>query len=760
MNRIRFSFTVGIFCLASLWPSLCLADGFIVVGNPAAASPGHFDFAPLSVTYHRVNVVVNGLAAVTTVDEEFYNASDSRLEGTYIFPLPVGAHIDKFSMDIGGTMTQAELLPADKARAYYEDIVRRMKDPALLEYADRGAFRLRVYPLEPRSGKRVRITYSELLKSDAGLVSYTYPLNTEKFSATAVKEVSVTVTVDGAEPLKSIYSPSHPVDIRRTSPTAAVAAWKANDAWPDSDFTLLWSRGPSALGIQLLTSRAAGEDGYFMLLASPGIETSKSTVQSKDICFVLDTSGSMAGAKLEQAKKALQFCLANLGAGDRFEIVRFSTDTEQLFGSLVPADKDHVAKALDFVDGLTPMGGTAIGDALATAFALPGIPAAATGRPYLVIFLTDGIPTVGENREDSLVGLVANANTAARVFTFGLGNDVNTHLLDRISSATRAASQYVLPREDIEVKVSGFFAKIRDPVLSNLSVSFSNPSIRVTQLLPSALPDLFSGDMLVVFGKYTGSGSATVTLQGTFNGERREFSLPVSFPVSTIPDSFIPRMWATRRVGWLLDEMRLHGESAELRDEVIGLARAYAIVTPYTAYLVLEDEASRNVPVQLRSFQEMEKDKGAVERVQDIFDSVREEAASESKRSGAQAVQNSLSVQSLAGSTNVQQAAQGTGLAKADAPAAAAGYRASQAQNYAQGARVVRSRAFYLNGTVWTDSTAQSQKGLARTSVEFASEEYFQLIEKYPSAATWLSLGNNVDLVVDGTLYSIREGRR
>ncbi len=731
------------------------ADGLIIVDHPPTVVPGHFAFSPLQVSYHHVTVTVNGLVAETTVDQEFYNPNRERLEGTYVFPLPQGAQIDKLFLDIGGKMTEAELLPADKARALYEDIVRRMKDPALLEYAGRGAFKLRVYPIEPMSGKRVRIRYTQLLKSDDGMAEYTYPLNTEKFSSTPVKDVSVKVTLDGSEPLKSVYSPTHPAEIHRDGDRRAVVGWEGRDVWPDTDFKVVFSRTPNPLGIDLVASRQPGEDGYFMLLASPGV-TPSGQVQPKDICFVLDTSGSMAGPKLEQAKKALLFCLANLGKDDRFQIIRFSTESEPLFSGLVPADTAHLDQARAFVEDLRPIGGTAIEDALADARRLRPS-GSGDARPYTVIFLTDGIPTIGETREDPLVDSLRGTGRSTRIFTFGIGTDVNAHLLDRISTETRAVSQYVLPREDIEVKVSSFYSKIRDPVLTNLSLSFTNPAIRVTQLMPSSLPDLFNSDQLVVFGRYSGSGPAAVKISGTFNGKPREFAADVTFPDRTGGDSFVPRLWAARRVGWLLDEMRMHGESDELRDEVTRLARAFGIVTPYTAWLVLEYEQRRGVAQNLRSFQEMEEDQYVRDAAKDRMDSVRREAASETSRAGASAVENSQALQGLKQLNNLPQAAPATGLAKRPAAANAnQGYRASQTLNYAQQVRVVAGRAFYQNGSVWTDSTAQQQKGLRQKRVAFGSAEYFALAERSPQAAQWLALGNEVDIVMDGYLVNVR----
>jgi Ca-activated chloride channel family protein len=741
--------------LAGIWAN---ADGLIVIDNPLHPVPGHFTFAPLAVTYHRVTVEIDGLVAVTSVDEEFFNPGNDRLEGTYVFPLPEGAHIDRFSMDINGKQMEAELLPADKARALYEEIVRKMRDPALLEYAGRGAFKVRVYPIEPRSKKRIRIAYTQLLKSDAGLVEYAYPLNTEKFSSAPLSEVSVKVTLKGTEPLKSVYSPSHDVEIRRDGDTRAVVGFEAKDVRPDTDFTVMFSRKPNPVGMDLVTSRQAGQDGYFMLLASPGLAAGNSAAMPKEVCFALDTSGSMAGKKLDQAKNALRQCLAGLNAADRFNIVRYSTEAERLFETPVAASKENIAKAEGFIDGLKATGGTALAEALALALD----PKTGTGKnPSYVIFLTDGLPTVGETREDPIVEQAKKTAGSTRVFAFGVGTDVNTHLLDRVSGDTRGVSQYVLPGEDIEVKVGSFVSKIREPVLSNPTVSFTNPSIRVRELYPSRLPDLFNGDMMVVFGRYTGSGASAVRISGIVNGAAREFVSDVSFSAANTADDYIPRLWATRRVGWLLDEIRLRGESAELRDEVTRLAREFGIVTPYTAYLILEDEQRKNVPENLRSFQELERDRGAVDSAKESMDSVRREAASEASRFGKTAVGNAQAVQGLKDTLNLAQPASGAGMEKKAAaplaPGEVQGYRASQTRNYAAQVRVLNGRAFYQNGNVWTDAAAQTKKNLKQKNIAFNSKEYFALLAEKPAAAQWLSLGNEMDIVVDDTLYSIRD---
>src|SRR5258707_1150276 len=323
-------------------------------------------------------------------------------------------------MDINGTMQEAELLPADKARSIYEEIVRKYRDPALLEYAGRDAFKVRIFPIEPQKGKKIKITYTQLLKSDTGLAEYTYPLNTEKFSARPVRDVSVKINLACNQPLKSVYSPSHNVEIKRDGDKKAVIGFEDKNVRPDTDFKLIFSKTQNPIGIDLLTYRNSPDDGYFLLLASPGTNVKAENIQPKDICLVLDTSGSMAGKKMEQAKKALAFCLANLNEKDRFEIIRFSTEAEPFFDDLKPADKANIDKAQTFVTSLKPIGGTTINDPMAKALALGQKRSDADKRPYVIVFLTDGQPTIGETSEDRILDNVkaSPGGTNTRVFTF------------------------------------------------------------------------------------------------------------------------------------------------------------------------------------------------------------------------------------------------------------------------------------------------------------------------------------------------------
>src|SRR5712671_2697833 len=744
MNK-KLVLAIGLFLLGGI--SQSRGDGFIVVERPIYVPPTHFPFAPLEVTSHHVNVAIDGQVAITSIDQEFYNPNDQRLEGFYMFPVPKGAHIDKFSMEIGGKTVDAELLPADKARGIYEDIVREMRDPALLEYAGRDLFKVRIFPIEPRSRKPIKISYTELLRSDAGTVTYLYPLSTEKFSARPIKNLSVKIELKSAEPLASIYSPSHKVEIKRDGANRAVIGYESKDEKPETDFQLVYNSEARDVGLSLITHKPAGEDGYFLILAAPtvGKETKPAP---KDVVFVVDTSGSMAGAKLQQAKKALEFCVENLNGEDRFEIVRFSTEAEPLFGKLVDADSEHRKRASNFIADLKPIGGTAIADALQSALKAR---TEKTDRPFVIIFLTDGLPTVGTRNSDEIVAEVKKAGDA-RIFSFGIGSDVNTQLLDQIAEGTRAFSQYVLANEDLELKVSNFYTRIKEPALTNLKLDLGG-GVHTTKMYPTDLPDLFKGDQLVVAGRYSGAGDVEAKLTGNVGGREQTFTYKLNFDDRKTTDDYVPRLWATRRVGFLLDEIRIHGETAELRDETTELARKYGIVTPYTAYLIVEDEEKRGVPVAQRSMQEMTADTTFRTRVAKAWTGFKDKKEGEDGVANARS-QNAFKFAQQAPASIASGSSESLrGFAAALPAGTPAAGRLTQ---YTQQSRFVNGRAFFQNRNQWIDSNAQNNTA-KRQRVQFNSEEYFNLLTKHPEAGPWLALGQNVVLALDDTVYEIAE---
>jgi hypothetical protein len=384
----------------------------------------------------------------------------------------------------------------------------------------------------------------------------------------------------------------------------------------------------------------------------------------------------------------------------------------------------------------------------------------------MIVFLTDGEPTVGETDEDTIVANVRKANeNRTRVFCFGIGEDVNTHLLDKIAEETRAAAQYVLHEEDLEIKVSSFFSKITEPVLANPALRVTG-GVRVSKMYPEPLPDLFKGGQLIVVGRYTGEGASAVEIEGAINGHSRKFAQDVKFSADTSATEFIPRLWATRRVGYLLDEIRLHGENAELRDEVTELARHYGIVTPYTAYLIIEDETRRAVPLAMQSLPQLNIDSAAHDVAKQNWKAFKDTRGGEQALAGARygSELRLAASAAVADATGAVEASRALGLPAApagvfrspeSAPSADSRERVVQ---YTQQTKYVNGRNFFQNQQQqWIDPGVQNLSGAKRLRLQFNSAEYFALAAREARALPWLSLGRNVQFVLDGAVYEIYE---
>jgi Ca-activated chloride channel family protein len=574
----------------------------LILLAPAAASatglliPTNQSIGPLGIKYHRAEVKITDRVAVTKVDQVFINHTHSDLEATYIFPLPKGATVSDFYLYMNGKKQKGEVLERNRARNIYEGIVRRMKDPGLLEYLGNDLFQARVYPV-PRNGEaRIEIEFTQMMPFTGGVIKYSYPMRTDRSSARTMKDFTMTVNIKSKTPIKAIYSPSHQVYSRKKNDHSATAGFEKTAALLDRDFELFYTVSEKDIGLNLLTFREPGEPGFFLLMVSPKNEYTDREIIGKRITFVIDTSGSMAGAKMKYAKKALEYCLNKLNPDDLFNVIRFSTDVETFVKKPVSASKDNVQRALNFTKRMEAAGGTAIDEALTTALAGH----ANSQEPNMIVFLTDGHPTVGETSPEQIVKHVKNANTiAARVFVFGVGEEINTLLLDKISSENFADSTYVKGTEEIEMTLSAFYNKVSHPVLSDLKIDFGK--IHEYDVLPKRLPDLFKGSQVIALGRYRDDGHSALTLVGTAGNKVRKFVYEGKFPSSDKENDFIPRLWATRKIGFLLDNIRLSGEQKELVDEVIQLSKRYGIVTPYTSYLVTEDQVvATPQPIQPR----------------------------------------------------------------------------------------------------------------------------------------------------------------
>ena len=570
------------------------ADGIIIgplppCGEDQLCPPIPQPSNQLVVRYHHVTVDIQDQVAVTRVDQVFYNPNDWEVEGTYIFPLPADAAVSNFTLWVDGEPLPGNVLTAEEARQTYQSIVSQLKDPALLEYVGRGAFQASLYPIPAKGERRIQLEYSQVLTAENGLVKYVYPLNTEKFSRLPLNDVNITVNVQAGQPVRAVYSPSHAIDVTHTGEASFTASYSESNVLPDRDFALYYSIGETQ-ALHLLTYRDPGDtqdsDGYFLLMLAPQPDVSAQAIVDKNLLVVLDKSGSMEGEKFQQAQTAVDYILSHLNPGDRFYLSAFSNDVQAFSPELQDAGQADAART--WVSQLSAAGSTDINRALLEAAAA----AKDSERPTYLIFLTDGLPTEGIQDGGEIQKNFAQAAPAnLHMFTFGVGYDVDTVLLDSLSQDNHGLSTYVQPGQALDEAVSGFYAKISTPVLTNMSLDFGSQS--VYDLYPSPLPDLFAGSQVILTGRYRQAGAFDLTLSGQVNGQEQTFSFDgLNFSADDRADSGVlaslPRLWATRKIGYLLNQIRLNGPDQETIDQIVALSVRYGIVTPYTSYLVSE----------------------------------------------------------------------------------------------------------------------------------------------------------------------------
>jgi Ca-activated chloride channel family protein len=615
---------------------------------------------------------------------------------------------------VDGKPVEGKVLSAEEARKTYEEIVRTQRDPALLEYAGRGAVQARIFPIPPDGERRIELEYTQALTADHGLVQYIYPLNTEKFSNQPLENVSIKVEIRSSIPIRAAYSPTHNVSLDWQDNHHIIAGYEATNIKPDSDFGLYYSLGEEQ-AFHLLSFRDPADltdpDGFFLLMLAPRPDVSQSPLP-KDLILVLDHSGSMEGEKFQQAQEAARYILNHLNPEDRFNLIAFSTEVDPYASSLQPAT--NASQAISWIDHLSAAGSTDINRALLEAAALVD-----PERPTYAIFLTDGLPTEGEiDSQKILNNLSGAAPKNFRLFTFGVGFDVDTVLLDSLAQEHHGASTYVKPGERLDEILSGFYTRISTPVLTDLKLDFAGVS--AYDIYPDPLPDLFAGSSITITGRYHGEGgTATLTLTGkvnsleqTFTYSNEEFSAGSSDSGSIL--SALPRLWATRKIGYLLTQVRLHGADRETIDQIVKLSIRYGIVTEYTSYLVTE-------PMPLDA---VEQDRIAEQQYQSL-------ATAPAIVSGSSAVQKAAGQNALAGAET--------------APSLSAA---------SDQVHQIGSRTFVLSDGVWIDTTFHPDT-MKTTKVAFLSDDYFTLTEAHPELAAAFSQGERVIVLSGNTAYEV-----
>ena len=731
---------------------------------PPTPPPASYKIKQLEVGARLIDQI-----AQVQVSQSFVNTGSQQLEVSFIFPLPYDGAIDQMTLLVDGKEYPAKLLSAEEARRLYESIVRKNKDPALLEWMGTGLFKTNVFPVPPGATRTVSLRYSQLCRKQEGLTDFLFPLSTAKYTSLPVESVDVRVTVESQEEIKNVYSPTHAVEIKRPDERHATVTYGAKNEIPGSDFRLFYDVGKEKVSTRVLSYRPASEkEGYFLLLASPKIQAPDASRPKKTVVFVVDRSGSMSGKKIEQVRAALKFVLDNLRQGDLFNIVAYDSQVEAFRPELQRFDDATRKAALGFVEGIYAGGSTNIEGALRTALSQ----LQDSKQPNYVVFLTDGLPTSGVTNEMTIVNNAKEANKVrARVFAFGVGYDVNSRLLDKLVRESFGQTAYVRPNEDIEDSVSRLYRRIESPVMTDVKIEFAFDEVRaeqgspIVQVYPKGTFDLFAGDQLVVVGRYKKSGAAKVIVTGSVGGKEQKFDFPANLVERSGDESlvFIEKLWAVRRIGEILDEMDLKGKNEELIKELVELSTRHGILTPYTSFLADETSSVHSLTQNVRAAETrlnaLADSSGAGGVAQRAFKGELQHARQAPGKPAMGA--DRFAMDSAAAGKAAAPAAQMPGSSPGGYPAAgmpglgmarartqsgrgggmggmggAPGYgavaeAAEEMKAAEQTVRTIGNRAFYRRSGQWVDSTVTKAQQDKAVRVKQFSKEYFDLARRH-----------------------------
>ena len=552
----------------------------------------------LQITEHDVKVTINNGVAVTTVSQVFQNTEDRQVEALYTFPVPKGASVANFSMWINGREMVGEVVEKERARQIYESYKQTRRDPGLLEQVDYKTFEMRVFPIGPRAEQRVQVTYYQELDVDHDWATYVYPLATTTTTttrggrtpdSTARGRFALNVEARSEVPLVEMTSPSHTdgFAIARHADGYWQASLEAREGDLNRDVVLAYKLARPRTGVDLITTRNGDEDGYFCLTLTAGEELKAQAAAGAagmDYVFVLDVSGSMnEDGKLDLSRRAVTAFVRSLKPADRFEMIAFNVQPTPLFGAMSEAGDDAKGRAEQFLGTRNAAGGTVLHPAITAAYKY-----ASPGRTLNVIVLSDGLTETGEAGQ--LARLIQQRPQGCRVFSVGVGNDVNRPLLQDVAERSGGLAAFLSRGDDFERQAQAFRRKLEHPAATGVTIELEGAGAYDVE--PKQLANLYHGSPLRVYGRYKQAGPAKVRVRATVNGQPLDQSVDVDLPTNDGGNPEIERMWAWHRVQRLLKEADAAGGSRTgVTDEIVRLGEGYSIVTEYTSFIVLENDA-------------------------------------------------------------------------------------------------------------------------------------------------------------------------
>ncbi|MCL7488069.1 MAG: VIT and VWA domain-containing protein [Desulfobulbaceae bacterium] len=608
------------------------AAAFLLLGRggPAAEAAGLLVAdggfgGVLEIVEHDVQVTINNGIAVTQVNQVFLNKENRQVEALYTFPVPKGASVSNFSMWINGKEMVGEVVEKKRAREIYNSYKQQRRDPGLLEQTSYKTFEMRIFPIAPKAEQRVQVTYYQELDFDHDWATYVYPLATTTRAQVDNRvsgRFSVSANIKSVVPITAVQSPSHGDAFLVVNHTDNYheASLENRDGDLARDVVLALQVTRPVTGMDMLTSKTDGEDGYFALTLTAGKDLEKIQTGG-DYVFILDISGSMAnGGKLNTSVHSLEAFIKGLGPDDRFEVITFNKRPNTLFNQLMDAEEGNIARAVSFLNSQEARGGTSLQPAIATAYKY-----GTDDRPLNTVILSDGITEQDERRV--LMDMIQSRPANVRVFCIGVGNDINRSLLRQMAEDAGGLAAFLSRGDDFERQAKAFRRKLMHPVATNLQIRVSG--IDVYDVEPEKLPNLYHGMPVRMYGRYKGKGDGQVDVTAEVNGRQIATTAELSFPGRNDDNPEIERMWAWHRMERLKRRHEMNSNPA-LVDEIVRLGEGYSITSEYTSFLVLENDAEyKRWKIERRNASRIERDRSAQLRVRRELEALRTKAMSE-----------------------------------------------------------------------------------------------------------------------------------
>jgi Ca-activated chloride channel homolog len=574
-------------------------------GKPKALCP---------LKHTDVKAEISGFLSRVVVTQEFENPFKEKIEAVYTFPLPQNAAVDDMTMIVGDHTVRGKILRREEAQAVYEAAKTNGQTASLLDQERPNIFTQSVANILPGEQIKITISYVETLKYEAGSYEFVFPMvvgpryvpgtptgaqgggfspDTNQVpdasrvtpqpvpdGMRAGHDVSIDVTLDAGVPIDALDSRTHDVNVERADDRRARVRLKDEATIPNKDFVLRYDVAGKKIEDALLT-HSAGAGGFFTLILQPPDQVRTEDVTPKELVFVLDTSGSMSGFPIEKAKETMKLALDNLYPYDTFNLITFSGDEHILFPEPVPATKENLQKAQDFLETRRGGGGTEMMKAIKASMD----PSDAQNHVRIVCFMTDGY--VGNDME---IIAEVQKHPNARVFAFGIGGSVNRFLLDGMARYGRGEVEYVGLDDDGSAAARRFYERVRSPLLTDISVDWNG--LPVTDVYPKTVPDLFSAKPLILTGRYTGNGRGTIRLKGKVSGRDFVRDIPVDFSNAQQHD-VLATLWARTRIDDLMSQDFRGAQQGNMKDDVkqsiTQLGLDYRLMTQFTSFVAVEE---------------------------------------------------------------------------------------------------------------------------------------------------------------------------